>query len=206
MMQDGDGILGVVLAGGLSRRMGGGDKGLSELGGRTILERIVRRIGPQVDELVLNANGDAARFAALGVPVVPDNVADFPGPLAGVLAALDHAAARGIPDVVAVPCDAPFLPADLVRRLRDGAPEGRGAVAVSAGRRHPAVALWPVGLRGALRTALVEEGQRRVEIILRRHDFAEIHWPAEPFDPFVNVNDREGLAQAAFLLARWPDA
>ncbi|MDQ0394245.1 molybdenum cofactor guanylyltransferase MobA [Labrys monachus] len=206
MMKDGDSVLGVVLAGGLSRRMGGGDKGLADLGGASILERIVRRMAPQVAALVLNANGDPARFGALGLAVVPDDVADFPGPLAGVLAALDHAAAAGFAQVVAVPCDAPFLPADLVARLQAGACEGNGAVAVSGGRRHPAVALWPVALRVALRRALLEEDQRRVEIILRRHGFVEVEWAAAPFDPFANVNDPEGLAQAAAVVARWPEA
>lgn len=199
-------VMGVILAGGLSRRMGGGDKGLSLLGGRTILERIVARLRPQVDVLFLNANGDASRFHALGLPILPDGVPDFPGPLAGVLAGLDHAAQAGFAQVAVVPCDTPFLPGDLVARLRDGAGEGRGAVATSAGRRHPTSALWPAGLREALRKALVDEDQRRVETILRRHDFAEVGWPADPFDPFANVNDPGGMAEAQALLARYPAA
>ncbi|MFC2249749.1 molybdenum cofactor guanylyltransferase MobA [Labrys portucalensis] len=202
----GSAIMGVILAGGLSRRMGGGDKGLSLLGGRTILERIAARLRPQVRALFLNANGDAARFETLSLPILPDGVPDFPGPLAGVLAGLDHAAQAGFNEVAVVPCDAPFLPADLVARLRAGTQAGRGAVAVSAGRRHPTAALWPVHLRSALRKALVEEDQRRLEAILRRHDFAEVTWPAEPFDPFANVNDSAGMAEAEALLARFPAA
>ncbi|QEN91369.1 molybdenum cofactor guanylyltransferase MobA [Labrys sp. KNU-23] len=198
--------MGVILAGGLSRRMGGGDKGLSLLGGWTILERIVARLRPQVAALFLNANGDAARFDALALPILPDGVPDFPGPLAGVLAGLDHAAQAGFAEVIVVPCDTPFLPEDLVTRLRAGTQAGRGAVAVSGGRRHPTAALWPVHLRTALRKALVEEGQRRVETILRRHDFAEVAWPVEPFDPFANVNDPDGMAQAQALLNRFPAA
>ena len=202
----GSAIMGVILAGGLSRRMGGGDKGLSLLGGRTILERIAARLRPQVRALFLNANGDAARFEALSLPILPDGVPDFPGPLAGVLAGLDHAAQAGFDEVAVVPCDAPFLPADLVARLRAGTQAGRGAVAVSAGRRHPTASLWPVDLRTTLRKALVEEDQRRVETILRQHDFAEVAWVAEPFDPFVNVNDPDGMAEAEALLARFPTA
>ncbi|MBP0578457.1 molybdenum cofactor guanylyltransferase MobA [Labrys sp. LIt4] len=199
-------VMGVILAGGLSRRMGGGDKGLSLLDGRTILERIAARLRPQVAALFLNANGDARRFKALGLSILPDGVPDFPGPLAGVLAGLDHAAQAGFDEVAVVPCDAPFLPADLVTRLRAGTQAGRGAVAVSAGRRHPTAALWPVHLRTALRKALVEEDQRRVETFLRRHDFAEVVWPAEPFDPFANVNDPGGMAEAEALLAHFPAA
>jgi len=105
-----------------------------------------------------------------------------------------------------VPCDAPFLPTDLVARLSEAAGQEQGAVTVSGGRRHPTVALWPVRLREALRRALVEEDQRRVEIILRRHDFVEVEWPVEPLDPFVNVNDSTGLAEAKALLERWPAA
>ena len=133
-------ILGVILAGGLSRRMDGGDKGLVRLGTVSILERIASRIRPQVDDLVLNANGDGTRLASLGLPILPDTVANFPGPLAGVLAGLDHAAEAGFAQLMVVPCDAPFLPVDLVARLQVAAGEG-GAVAVSGGRRHPAVAL-----------------------------------------------------------------
>ncbi|GLS23929.1 molybdenum cofactor guanylyltransferase [Labrys miyagiensis] len=201
-----DAIMGLILAGGLSRRMGGGDKGLSRLGEDTILDRIVARMRPQVEALFLNANGDPGRLAKLGLPILADTLPDFPGPLAGVLAGLDHAAQAGFAEVVVVPCDAPFLPADLVARLRGMAGGKGGAVTISGGRRHPTAALWPVHLRQALRTALVEEDQRRVETILRRQGFIEVEWPVEPFDPFMNVNDPEGLAQARALLERWPQA
>lgn len=198
--------LGIILAGGLARRMGGGDKGLLDLGGRAMLARAVARLAPQVSLLVLNANGDPARFAAFGVPVVADGVPGHPGPLAGVLAGLDAAAAGpGIDWVAVAPCDAPFLPQDLVAGLHR-ARRGSGAVAVSGGRAHPTAALWPVACRQALRRALVEEGVRRVATMIERLGFAEAEWPAEPFDPFVNVNDPEGLASAERLLARWPGA
>lgn len=206
MTRQDDAIMGVILAGGLSRRMGGGDKGLSLLGDETILQRIAGRMRPQVETLFLNANGEPGRLASLGLPILPDTLPGFPGPLAGVLAGLEHGAATGFAQVMVVPCDAPFLPFDLVARLQAGGGSERGAVATSGRRRHPTAALWPVHLRQALRQALVEEDQRRVETILRRHDFVEVEWPMEPFDPFVNVNDPIGLADARALLARWPAA
>jgi molybdenum cofactor guanylyltransferase len=199
-------VMGLILAGGLSRRMGGGDKGLSLLGDATILERIIRRLSPQVESLFLNANGAPERLAGFGLPILPDTLPDFPGPLAGVLAGLEQAVRSGFAQVAVVPCDAPFLPVDLVARLRDAAGEEGGAVAVSGGRRHPAVALWPIQLRQALRAALVEEDKRRVDLVLRRLGFVEVEWPVEALDPYLNVNDPEGLAQARALLERWPQA
>src|SRR5690349_606470 len=138
-------IAGAILAGGLSRRMGGGDKGLSLLQGRPLIAHVAEALRPQVSRLILNANGDSARFAGLGLPVVPDSLPGFPGPLAGVLAALEYFSGEDEPLVMIVPCDAPRLPADLVTRLdaQRAASGAAGALAVSAGRRHPAVALWP---------------------------------------------------------------
>ena len=196
--------LAVILAGGLSRRMGGGDKGLSHLAGRSILARIVERIAPQVDAVVLNANDDPSRFSGLGLPVIADTVPGRPGPLAGVLSGLDHAAAR-YDRVLTVPCDAPMLPRDLVARLGAAAARG-GAVASSDGRRHPAVALWPASARDALWAALVQRDVRRVDTLQRELGFRDVDWPAEPFDPFLNVNDPDGLERAAGLLERFPAA
>ncbi|WP_027174074.1 molybdenum cofactor guanylyltransferase MobA [Methylobacterium sp. 10] len=196
-------ILGVILAGGLSRRMGGGDKPLRILAGRTLLHRVVERFTPQCGlGVILNANGDPARFAGFPGPIVPDGVPDHPGPLAGILAALDHAAAQhpSATHVASVTGDAPFLPHDLVERLAaegDGAPI---AMASSAGREHFAVALWALSLRGDLRTTLVERGERRVGAFLARHGAAAVDWPAKPVDPFLNINTPEDLAMAeAFL-------
>jgi len=193
-------IAGAILAGGLSRRMGGGDKGLLLWQGRSLIEHVALRLRPQVSRLVLNANGDPGRFASFGLPVVADDLPGFPGPLAGVLAVLEHFRAGTETHVMVVPCDAPQLPADLVARLAAAwqAAGALGALAVSAGRRHPAVALWPVALAPALRDALVEEDLRRVDTFLRRHGFVEVEWLAEPADPFVNVNTPEGLAALGF--------
>ena len=201
--------LGVVLAGGLARRMGGGDKARLRIGGRTILERVLARLKPQCAALILNANGDPARFADTGLAVVPDSVPDFAGPLAGILAGLDWAAkeAPDIADIVSVPGDCPFLPEDLVARLsaarsREGAPL---ACARSGEWRHPVVGLWPVALRGDLRHALVAEGLRKIEAWTARHGVAVADWPAVPVDPFFNINTPEDAAEAERIAARHCD-
>ncbi len=195
--------LGVVLAGGLARRIGGGDKPMVEVGGRPMLERVVARFAPQCDGLILSANGDPARFSSFGLPVVADAVEGFAGPLAGLLAALDWAAANR-PDVVWVASaagDCPFAPRDLVARLRAAAvAEGSPlAVAASGGRAHPTMGLWGVSLREDLRQALVVEDCRRVDRWTARHRLATVAWPTAPFDPFFNVNTREDVAEAERL-------
>ena len=195
--------LAVILAGGLSRRMGGGDKPLREIGGRPILARAIARLAPQCDALLLSANGDPERFARFGLPVVTDAVENYPGPLAGILAALDWAAAHrpGAQWIVSAPGDCPFLPRDLVARLRE-AQQAEGAelaVAASRGRSHPVIGLWSVGLREALRQALVVEGLRKVDAWTRRYRVATADWPAVPFDPFFNANTPDDLAEAERL-------
>jgi molybdopterin-guanine dinucleotide biosynthesis protein A len=197
--------LGLLLAGGQSRRMGGGDKALRLLGGQTLLDHVIARVGPQVAALVLNANGDPARFARFGLPVVADSIADFAGPLAGILAGLDWAAEHR-PDcamVASVATDAPFLPTDLVARLAAGlrAADAELACAASGGQPHPVIGLWPVRLREALRHALVDEGVRKVDVWTGRYRLATVEFPAEPIDPFFNANRPEDLDRAAALLA-----
>jgi molybdopterin-guanine dinucleotide biosynthesis protein A len=197
-------IVGLLLAGGQSRRMGGGDKALRLLGSQTLLDHVIERVRPQVAALVLNANGDPSRFARFGLPVVADSVADFAGPLAGVLAGLDWAAANR-PDyqfVVSVATDAPFLPADLVARLVDGMERERAelACAASGGQPHPVIGLWPVALREALRGAVVMEGIRKVDVWTRRYPLAVVDFPIGAIDPFFNANRPEDLERAAALL------
>jgi molybdopterin-guanine dinucleotide biosynthesis protein A len=197
------GTAGVLLAGGLSRRMGGGDKCLRVLAGRPILAHIIERVRPQVDRLVLNANGDPRRFAPFELPVIADSVPEFAGPLAGVLAGLDWAADEGCLDVASFPTDAPFLPHDLVDRLRSAmmAAGADMACAASGGQHHPVAGLWPVRLRVALRRALVEEGIRKVDIWTSRYKLAVAEFPDAPVDPFFNANRPEDLAEAERLLA-----
>jgi molybdenum cofactor guanylyltransferase len=200
-----NGIPGVLLAGGLARRMGGGDKPMRTIGGRTILDRVIARLAPQCDGLILNANGDPARFAAFGLPVIADGVADFPGPLAGILAGLDWAAANR-PEVkwmLSTAADCPFLPRDLVARLHDALVEQDAelAVAASDGRSHPVIGLWSVSLRDQLRHALVVEDVRGVGRWTARHRLATVTWPITPLDPFFNANTVEDMAEAERLAA-----
>jgi len=200
--------LGLVLAGGLARRMGGGDKARIAIGGVTILQRVLACLAPQCSRLVINANGDPARFADTKLPVVADSVPDFAGPLAGILAGLDWAALH-VPQcqwLASVPGDCPFLPDDLVARLHAarlaaGTPL---ACAHSGEWRHPVIGLWPVALREDLRRGLITEGLRKIEIWTARHGVATADWPVEPVDPFFNVNTREDAAQAQAMAARLP--
>jgi molybdopterin-guanine dinucleotide biosynthesis protein A len=185
--------------------MGGGDKCLLPLGTGTLLDAVIARIRPQVGALVLNANGDPARFARFGLEVVPDPVPGFVGPLAGVLAGMEAAARRSppLPWVVSVAADTPFFPTDLVTRLLEAVEREAAelACASSAGRPHPVFGLWPTRLAGELRRALIEEGLRKIDLWTARYRLALVDWPDEPVDPFFNVNTPEDLAEAARLLA-----
>lgn len=197
--------LGVILAGGQARRMGGGDKGRLMLGDRSLLSHVIARLQPQVSALVLNANGDPNRFEDTAIPVVADSITGFVGPLAGVLAGLDYAYQRGFETIVTAAADTPFFPCDLVPRLVMAA-EGMGHPLVLAatpdserGRnRHPTFGLWPVALRDDLRHAL-EGGLRKVVLWSDQHGGREAMFEAEPFDPFFNVNTPEDLARAEGL-------
>lgn len=194
--------LGIILAGGQARRMGGGDKALLTLGGQTLLHRVIDRLGPQVSGLALNANGDPDRFAGFSLPVLPDNVPDYPGPLAGVLAGLDWAAEQGASHIVTAAADTPFFPTDLVERLQRAALRADTPIALAAtqeeGRmtRHPTFGLWPVALRGDLRSAL-GTGVRKVVLWTDKHGAA-----SAPFDDhaFFNVNTPEDLTRAEGML------
>jgi len=198
-------VVGLLLAGGQSRRMGGGDKALRLLGGIPLSDRVIERLRPQVDALVLNANGDPARFARLALPVAADSVPGFAGPLAGVLAGLDWAFSHrsDCPYVVSVATDAPFLPIDLVTRLARGLDEASAdlACAASGGRAHPVFGLWPVRLRDDLRRALVDQTIRKVDLWTARHRLATVPFADYPVDPFFNANRPEDLETAAALLA-----
>jgi molybdopterin-guanine dinucleotide biosynthesis protein A len=197
-------VIGIILAGGRSQRMGGGDKCLRPLGGRPLLAHVVERLKPQVDRLVLNANGDPARFASFGLAVIADSVADFAGPLAGVLAGMEWAAAT-LPEahyIVTAPADGPFLPRDLVRHLARVlvAEDAELAVAASAGQPYPVIGLWPVRLREELRHALVVEDQHKVDSWTARYRRVTAEFPTDPVDPFFNANTPEQLAEAERLL------
>ncbi len=202
--------LGVLLAGGLARRMGGGDKPMRAVAGRTILDRVTARFGPQCDGLVLNANGDPARFAGFGLPVVADDVGGFAGPLAGILAALDWAALHRpeVETVASVSADSPFLPRDLVARLEEARRDAGVplACAASEGRTQPPIGLWPVALRHDLRHALVVEDLRKIDRWTARHGCAAADWAASPYDPFFNANTPEDLDEAERIARAHQDA
>ena len=188
----------VVLAGGLSRRMGGGDKPLLPFGSGTVLSAVLARLAPQAGPLAINANGNPARFAAYGLPVLPDPVEGHPGPLAGLLAAMVWARSLGAASVLTVPGDAPFLPLDLAARLaRAGAP----AFAVSGGRAHPVAGLWPTALAEPLRRDLAE-GLRKVQAFATAHGARPVEFPPPPAgpDPFLNLNTPQDLADARHML------
>jgi molybdopterin-guanine dinucleotide biosynthesis protein A len=199
-------IAGLLLAGGQSRRMGGGDKCLRTLGGETILARILARVRKQVGPIVLNANGDPARFASYCIPVAPDVVQGFAGPLAGVLTGLEWARANAphCALVASVACDAPFVPTDLVARLHAALARESAdfACATSGGREHPVFGLWPVALAPALRSALVDEDIRKVDVFTARYRLARVDFACDPVDPFFNVNAPEDKRAAEALLAR----
>ena len=198
-------VVGLLLAGGLSRRMGGGDKCLMELAGRPVLARIIERARPQVGPMVLNVNGDAARFESFGLPIAPDVVGGFAGPLAGVLTGMEWAR-RNAPDcrwLASFACDAPFVPADLVMRLMAAMEDEKAdlACAVSGGRDQPVFALWPVHLAAELRHALVVEDVHRVDLWNARYRLARVEFANHPVDPFFNLNAPDDMAQAEQLLS-----
>jgi len=201
-------IAGVILAGGLARRMGGGDKALLEIGGQTLLARVIARLKPQVDEIVLKANGGPARFARFGLPVIPDTVAGFAGPLAGVLAGMRWAAARGYTHVASAAGDTPFFPPDLVARLREAVETSGLPIALAAtndperGRtEHPTFGLWPVGLADNLEEALTVGNMRKVIVWTSRHGCARAVFDDAGDFPFFNVNTPEDMVAAERILA-----
>lgn len=198
--------LGAILAGGLARRMGGSDKALLTLGSRSLLAFVEQRLTLQCESVILNANGDPARFSESRLPVVPDSIPGRPGPLAGILAALEWAAVHrpSVAWVISVPSDTPFIPHDLVSRLHAvrEAEQKPLACAASGTHNHYTIGLWPVDLRHDLRHALTSEGVRRVEDWVMAHGLATASWPTEPFDPFFNINSPADLIAARALAER----
>ena len=199
--------LGIILAGGLATRMGGGDKSLLQLGGRSLLSLVIDRLAPQVSSIALNANGDLARFADFGLPVLPDSIAGYAGPLAGVLAGLDYAAELGADHIVTAAADTPFFPQDLVEVLQLAAKMDDTNIALAATPdpdrgtlRQPTFGLWPVSLREDLRAAL-NDGVRKVVQWTSRHNAADAMFPNWDFDPFFNINRPEDLQKAEAMLA-----
>jgi len=199
------GTVGVLLAGGQARRMGGGDKCLRTLGEKPILQHVIERIAPQVDSLILNANGDPTRFDAFGLPVVTDVIEGYAGPLAGILTGMEWAATHR-PDcswIVSIATDTPFLPANLVDRMAAVIDEQDAelACAITKGRTHPVIGLWPVHLASALRRAMIDDDMRKIDRFTERYRLAAVDFHTDPVDPFFNTNNPEDLDEAERLLA-----
>ena len=192
--------LGVIVAGGRSSRMGR-EKAVETLRGRTILSRIVSVLAPQLDEIVINANGDASRFSATGLSVIADVRPEVGTPLAGLHTALVLGKAKGCDAVLTVPSDGPFLPADLVARLR--AAKEEAAIAASGGQAHYLTGLWPPGLLWKIERALAQPRFPRLQDWARDCEAAIVEWPSQPYDPFVNVNTPEELAEAERIAAEF---
>ena len=201
-----NGCAGVILAGGQATRMGGGDKGLRVVAGRRLFDHVIARLAPQVDRLAINANGDPARLAEFGLPVLADSLPDYPGPLAGVLAGLDWAAGLGRSQIVTAAADTPFFPADLVARLQAAAGPSGLCLAASpdaSGRmqRQPTFGLWPVALRDDLRAAL-QRGLHKIVLWTDSHGAGVAEFASDPFDPFFNINTPADIAVADQLARR----
>jgi molybdenum cofactor guanylyltransferase len=192
--------VGILLAGGLSRRMGGGDKNLLNLGGRPILEHVIERVKPQVSPLILNANGDPDRFRSYNLPVVADVIDGYAGPLAGILTGMEWAAehAPDCPWLASFPTDAPFLPQNLVRQLLEAVEreDAEMACAISGDRTHPPIAVWPVALRTQLRKAMIDEDMRKIDLWTSRYKIAHVAFDDPDMDPFFNINRAENLEEA----------
>ncbi len=194
-------ILGVIIAGGQSSRMGGREKAFIELTGATLLERVYSRIRFQVDDVVINANGDASRFAAFDLTVIGDQHAGLATPLAGLHAALAHGQSHGFDAVLTVPSDSPFLPLDLVKRLEEAGRATGAAVATSMTRVHYLTGLWSSALAPVLDDCIRHGGMRRVQDFVHKVATAEVEWDVFPHDPFLNVNTAEDLLTAELMLA-----
>lgn len=183
-----------ILAGGRGLRMGGRDKAFIELAGKPLIDHVIRRLAPQAGTIFVN--GEPSRFHDLNVPVIADSVPGFAGPLAGVLAGMERARQENFETVLTVAVDVPFLPDDLVERLREARGGNDVACASSGGRMHHVIALWPVSMAPRLRHALVVENLRKVEAWLARHRVGIAEWPVSPYDFFFNINAPQDLEKA----------
>jgi molybdenum cofactor guanylyltransferase len=196
----------IILAGGKATRMGGGDKGLRVVAGQRLLDHVIARLSAQCGPIAINANGDPARFAEFGLPVLPDSLPDYPGPLAGVLAGMDWAASLGAPAIITAAADTPFFPQDLAQRLlAQAGPTGLclAASADPSGRYHrqPTFGLWPTALRHDLRAALMG-GLRKIVLWTDGHNAGTAEFSSDPFDPFFNINTPEDIVEAETLMGQ----
>ncbi len=198
----------LLLAGGQSRRMGGGAKFLKKLGSKTLLMHIIDVLRPQVGEFALNMNMEAHGDVPSDIPVIKDSVSGFAGPLAGILTGMEYFNKKNVHSshMLSVPTDAPFIPSNLVTRLASEI-EGTTSkivMANSVGRVHPVVALWPLSLAADLRAVLVKEDLRKILVFANRYPRSEVIWDESEGDPFFNINRPEDLAEAERRLSHSP--
>ncbi len=199
-----DDVIGLILAGGRGRRLGGQDKAFLTLGEETLLVRAIARAKPQVGELLINANGDLSRFAPFGLPVIEDRIGGFLGPLAGIVSGLEwirenRPHARWLASFA---CDCPFFPLDMVEHLIAKAESESASVAIAAshGRHHPVFAAWSAGLSVTSENVLCDQGLRKMDDFVARFPNTRVQFPADPADPFFNINTPDDLARAEALL------
>jgi molybdopterin-guanine dinucleotide biosynthesis protein A len=196
----------VILAGGRALRMGGVDKAFLELGGKTLIERAIVRAAPQTAELVINANGDPARFAAFGWPVIEDRIGGFLGPLAGILSGFEWMRANR-PNarwLASFACDCPFFPTDMVARLIAKAQRENALVALAASgdHHHPVFAVWSATLPVTSQSALRDQGLRKMDDFVAGFPSTRVVFPSEPVDPFFNINTPDDLVRAEALMTQ----
>ncbi len=198
-------VLGVILAGGQSRRFGGGDKFIKELNGEALVDRVVERVRPQTEQMIISSNSETPHLTKFGLPIVADTIHGFAGPLAGILTGMEWTR-QHYPDIewiVSFPSDAPFVPLDCVSKMLEQAQMDNAEIvcASSAGRTHPVCALWRIDLADNLRQAMEEEEMRKIDLWTARHRLSALEFSDQPFDPFFNINRPEDLEQAEVILA-----
>jgi len=193
-----------LLAGGQARRMGGGDKNLMMLAGKPVLRHVLDRVDFADRPLMINANGDPARYAAFGLPVCADVIDGYAGPLAGILTGLEWVVANhsDCSHMVSLATDAPFLPVNLIAVLESAIGDGAEiAQAMSLHRRHPVFAIWPVAIAGALRDAVIDEGVRKIDDFTARYHCVTVEFAGTP-DPFMNLNRPDDFDLATQILGQ----
>jgi molybdopterin-guanine dinucleotide biosynthesis protein A len=193
-------VIGAIIAGGQSSRMGGREKAFLTLAGKPILAHVIERIGPQVDQLVINANGEPARFSGFGLEVVPDVLTTLTTPLAGIHATLQFAKNTGGDLLITVPSDTPFLPFDMVAKLLEKTGTNGAGITASGGQEHYIIGAWKTVLLDDLESAIARDNLFRVKDWAHSVAAQKVEWPVEPHDPFFNVNAPEDLLQAEQIL------
>ena len=204
-------IPGIILAGGLSRRMGGGDKGLLELGEKSLIQRVIDKISPQVSSLAININGDSSRFPNYELPIIPDSMKGYLGPLSGILAGMEWAFKNEYKYIATVAADTPFLPDDFINRLYSMVKDKKLNIGIAASRimnsdnifRHPTFGIWEVNLKDDLRKGLANDTRKIISWAKKfKCDYCFFDIDNEMTDPFFNINTPDDLEKAKYRLKK----